>query len=151
MGTAIARPDLSNRPLSCSCERLMAAPARTLFEAWTTGFDRWFAAPGTLRFTAAPGAPFFFYNRIEWGRHPHYGRVLALVPDRSIELAWVTGNGRAEGTEGAETILTITLEPQAAGTLLRLDHRGFVNEASRRAHADNWPLALDELAARVGA
>ena len=59
-----------------------------------------------------------------------------------VELAWVTGEG---GTEGAETVIRVELSPREEGTLLRLTHSGFYNEASRDGHAENWPLALEEL------
>lgn len=145
----LARPDHDHRPLSCDCERVVAATPKILFEAWTTGFDRWFAQPGTLVMQVEPGQPFFFYNRDEWGRHPHYGRFLAIKPNELVEMTWLTGDGKAEGTQGAETVLRIALEPLEVGTRVRLTHSGFPNGASRDAHAENWPLALDELAKAV--
>jgi len=86
--------------------------------------------------------PFFFYNRSDWGRHPHYGRFLELKKDELVEMAWLTGEN---GTEGAETILRIELEAQEGGTHLRLTHSGFPHEKSRDGHADNWPEALEIL------
>lgn len=145
----IARPDLSQRPYSLSCEHVFAVDDRTLFEAWTTRFDRWFAQPGTLVFTPEPGRPYFFYNRDEWGRHPHYGRVLEVKEFDLIELTWLTGNGEKVGTEGAETVLRIELAHEGESTRVRLMHTGFVSEESRKAHAENWPLALQALAGAV--
>lgn len=95
------------------------------------------------------GRAWFFYNRNDWGRHPHYGRFLRLEPAKLIETTWVTGNGSNEGTLGAETVLIFELFPISETTLLRLTHSGFVSDASRDAHAENWPLALDELAAAL--
>lgn len=92
------------------------------------------------------GSAWFFYNREDWGRHPHYGRFLSLEPDELVETTWVTGNGSREGTWGAETILRIQLTPCANGTKLQLTHTGFVSDESCDAHAENWPIALDELA-----
>lgn len=57
----------------------------------------------------------------------------------------MTGNGTAEGTEGAETILRIELVPKGAATEVRLTHSGFVSEKSRIGHKENWPLALEVL------
>ncbi|WP_265528274.1 SRPBCC family protein [Sphingomicrobium marinum] len=145
----IPRPDHNNRPFSCSCERIVAASPEALFEAWTTGFDRWFAQTGTLVMQVKSGQPFFFYNRDEWGRHPHYGRFLTLETNRLVEMTWLTGDGRADGTQGAETILRIALDAVKGGTCVRLTHSGFPNKVSRNAHAENWPLALDELAKAV--
>ena len=86
--------------------------------------------------------PFFFYNRKDWGRHPHYGRFLEIKKNELVEMAWVTGAG---GTEGAETILRVELSAREDGTLLRLTHSDFPHEASRDGHAANWPEALEDL------
>lgn len=92
-----------------------------------------------------PGRPYFFYNKDEWGRHPHYGRFLNIVENKLIEMTWITGDGTAEGTEGAETILQIELFSKGTDTDICLTHSGFVSERSRRGHAENWPLALEIL------
>lgn len=135
-------PDNAARPLTMTVERLMKADASNLYRAWTETFDRWFAQPGELLMTPEVDTPFFFYNRKDWGRHPHYGRFLELKKDELVELAWVTGEG---GTEGAETVIRVELSPRDAGTLLRLTHSGFPHQASRDGHAENWPAALEEL------
>ena len=74
-----------------------------------------------------------------------------MKEDELVEMTWMTGNGTAEGTEGAETVLRIELAPAGggAGTVIRLTHSGFVSERSRVAHAENWPLALEELEAAL--
>lgn len=146
----IPRPDLSARPLEVTCEAAIPAAPADVYAAWTERFDSWFAQAGTLSLVAEPGRPYFFYNRDEWGRHPHYGRILDLEQDRLVELTWMTGNGTAEGTEGAETILRIELAPEGAGTRVRLTHSGFVSERSRVGHEENWPLALEELGEVLG-
>ena len=92
-----------------------------------------------------PGRPYFFYNRDEWGRHPHYGRFLDLKENELIEMSWMTGNGTDEGTQGAETVLRVELTPQGEATQVRLTHTGFVSEKARDGHAENWPLALEIL------
>ncbi len=124
-----------------TCEHDMAAPPDVLFRAWTTDhFDKWFAAPGTVLMRAEVGAPYFFEARFEDQRHPHYGRFLKLEPDRLVQMTWLT----EAGTQGAETILTIELIPNGAGTRLRLTHAGFRDAAARTAHAEAWSVALAE-------
>jgi uncharacterized protein YndB with AHSA1/START domain len=142
---SIPRPDLSDRPLRTSCECTVHASPEEVFAAWTTRFDAWFAQAGTLAMVPEPGRPYFFYNRNDWGRHPHYGRFLEVEENRLVEMTWMTGNGTAEGTEGAETVLRIELVPKGGATEVRLTHSGFVSEASRDAHEENWPLALEIL------
>ena len=141
----IPRPDHTDRPLQLSCKHTVAAPADAVYSAWTTRFDLWFAQAGTLALVPEPGRPYFFYNRDEWGRHPHYGRILEARENALVEMTWMTGDGGEVGTEGAETILRIELAPQGDSTEIRLTHSGFVNERSRDAHAENWPLALEIL------
>lgn len=146
MTAARCTPDLSARPLALTIERAMIAPPDALFRAWTAGFDRWFAAPGTVSMRPEVNAPFFFEVRAGGARFPHYGRFLRLEHDRRVEMTWVTGEG---GTGGAETVVTVEFAPQGAGTALRLGQAGFLHEGARDAHAAAWPMVLGELDRRL--
>jgi uncharacterized protein YndB with AHSA1/START domain len=140
---SVCLPDLSTRPLSMEVERLMKAGAADIYRAWTERFDLWFAQPGELMMWPEIDRPYFFYNRKDWGRHPHYGRFTRLEKDRLVEMTWVTSDGAGRGgTEGAETLLRVELTPQARGTMLRLTHSGLRDEQSRQGHVDNWPEAI---------
>ncbi|MFE9635116.1 SRPBCC domain-containing protein [Streptomyces sp. NPDC006463] len=138
-------PDLTGRPHRLTVERAMLAGEHTLYAGWTEQFDRWFAAPGSVVMTAEVNAPFFFETEFakEPGapraRHPHYGRFLRLVPDRLVELTWVTGRG---GTAGAETVVTVEFNPHPIGTRLRLTHAGFYDETARDQHESAWHQVL---------
>src|SRR5215467_7674116 len=127
----MSAPDLSERPFQISVERDMTASPDALYEAWTRRFDAWFAAPGTVQMRGEVDTPFFFEVHAGGGRHPHYGRFLRLRPSQLVELTWVTGAG---GTQGAETVVTVELEPHDGGTRLRLRHAGFANEESAHGH-----------------
>lgn len=135
-------PDLSSRPFSMTVEQQMTAPADRIYDAWTRGFDKWFAQPGELIMTPEQGSLFFFYNRHDWGRHAHYGRFLELVTNERVRMTWLTG---APGTYGDETVIQVELDPRHHGTRLRLTHSGFSTEAACRAHEANWPAALEVL------
>jgi uncharacterized protein YndB with AHSA1/START domain len=128
-------------------ERAMRASPAALYRAWTQGFERWFAAPGSVTMTARVGAPFFFETEYKGERHSHYGRFLRLEPDRLVEMTWVTG---AAGTKGAETTVTVTFEPSGAGAVAKLTHAGFYDEASCKQHADAWPQVLAQQDERIG-
>ncbi|MCA9713691.1 MAG: SRPBCC domain-containing protein [Myxococcales bacterium] len=142
---AVPRPDLSSRPLRATCEYTIHAPPARVYAAWTERFDLWFAQSGTVVMVPEPGRPYFFYNRDAWGRHPHYGRFLELVENRLVEMTWMTGDGTAEGTGGAETVLRVELVEKGEATQVRLTHSGLPTEKSRAGHQENWPLALELL------
>jgi uncharacterized protein YndB with AHSA1/START domain len=145
---AVRIPDLSARPHDLTVEKDFAATAAVLYQAWTTGFDRWFAAPGSVLMLPEVNAVFFFETEFKGEgqstaqRHPHYGRFLRLVPDSLVELTWVTGAG---GTEGAETIVTVELRAAENVTHLKLTHAGFAGEAARDRHRQAWPFVLAQL------
>ncbi|WUA07509.1 SRPBCC domain-containing protein [Nocardia sp. NBC_01377] len=125
----------------------MSAPPALLYAALTQGFDIWFAAPGSVLMKPAVNEPFFFETEHAGNRYPHYGRFLRLEPERLVELTWVTG---ADGTEGAETVVTFQFVHQPRGIRLRLRHAGFPNEVARDRHLVAWPLVLEQLDRRTG-
>lgn len=143
--STIPRLDHSERPFSLTTDALVRASCERVFVAWCVDMGCWFAQPGTVVMHPEAGRPYFFYNRDDWGRHPHYGRVLAIIPNRLYEMTWITGNGEAAGAEGAETILRIELVAEGDATRVRLTHSGFVSAESCKSHEENWPLALQIL------
>ena len=139
------KPDLSDRPLDCVVEATVPLTADAIYHAWTRAFDSWFAAEGSVIMAGEVGTTYCFETEMDGKRHPHYGRFLRLVPNELVEMTWMTGNGTAEGTAGAETVLRVELTPKGDATELRLIHSGLPTEKSRDGHQENWPLALEGL------
>jgi uncharacterized protein YndB with AHSA1/START domain len=146
MTTVISPPDLSARPLQMATERSMTASPAALFRAWTEGFDRWLAEPGSLLVTPQVNGLYFFQTAHGGLRVPYYGRFLRLEPDRLVELTWVS-----LGTRGFETVVTIELTPHGTGTTLRLTQSGFPDAELRDAHDAAWPTFLAQLDERMTA
>lgn len=135
-------PDHSERPYEMTWEGVLNTSPENVYEAWTSKFDLWFAQPGELFMTPEMDRPYFFYNKHEWGRHPHYGRFLELEENKLVVMTWLTGDGQKVGTEGAETLIRVVLTPKDGGTHLHFTHSGFVNQESCDGHAENWPEAF---------
>jgi uncharacterized protein YndB with AHSA1/START domain len=149
MTAIIAAPDISARPFSTTCERMMVASPGALYRAWTEQFDIWFAAPGTVLMRGEVNAPFYFETHFQGARHPHYGRFLRLDRNKLVEMTWVTA-----ATSGVETVVTVELLPNDAGTAnggtkLRLMHEGFPDETSRKRHEDAWPMVWAQMNQKI--
>lgn len=134
----LAPPDLSARRFNLTVERVIAASPHVLIAAWTRGFDRWFAAPGSVPMDA-------WVDRLSSSRLcTGTRRVIpsSAIPTNWWKSPWVT---RKEGTQGAETVVTVELEPRDGGSFLRLMHAGFPDARSCGRHRQAWPLVLAQL------
>lgn len=137
-----SQPDLSGQPNQCAVRVRMNSNPQKIYQAWTTGFDRWFAVPGTVRMEAKEGAEYSFETEHDGKRHPHRGRFLNLEKDKLVEMTWITGDG---GTEGAETVVSVEIAPEGTGSVVDLKHSGFPNEDSMRRHEQAWVDVLGHM------
>lgn len=63
-----------------------------------------------------------------------------IVPNELLVMSWAW-----HSTPERESLLSISLKPDGAGTLLTLHHEQFFNEAARDGHQKGWNELLDKL------
>lgn len=140
MDQPVRPPDLSTRPHELTVERVMKASPGLLYAAWTHGLDLWLAVPGSVLLRPGVNEPLYFDTGSADKRNPHYGRILALEPERRVEFTWVTA-----ATEGAETVVAAEFRKQPRGIRLLVRHSGFPTAALRDLHEQVWPQMLERL------
>jgi uncharacterized protein YndB with AHSA1/START domain len=137
-----ARPSLTlNRHLNATPERVYAA--------WTEpqSLIRWFGpglvVPDTVRaeIDARPGGRYHIAFDNDRGEHHEVGGVYReLVPHTRLVFSWAW-----HSTPERQSLVTVTLKPDGAGTLLTLHHEQLFDTAARDGHEHGWVGALDKL------
>jgi uncharacterized protein YndB with AHSA1/START domain len=130
------------RTTELTLNRTMVAKPADIFDRWLDAAkpgSPWF---GTKKAIVNPVVDGLFYHAVHFEGHDwaHYGRFVALERGRRIEHTWVS-----EATKGLESVVTLTFEPQGAGTLVTLHHRGIPDDEMGRRHRDGWGFCLDAL------
>ncbi|GAA3782338.1 SRPBCC family protein [Streptomyces chiangmaiensis] len=123
-------------------ERLIAARPETVFSFFTDR-DRWLSwmgEDGEFRFE--PGGA---YRTTITGENVAEGRFVEVDPPKRLVFTWGWAEGGMPLPSGSTTV-EITLEPVAAGTLLRLVHRGLPTPEACAAHEEGWVHYVDRLA-----
>jgi uncharacterized protein YndB with AHSA1/START domain len=77
---------------------------------------------------------------------PHYGRFTKLERPRLVEFTWMS-----EGTKGAESVVTVTLQPRGDQTDVTLRHAGVPDDELGRQHKEGWTWILNALADALAA
>jgi uncharacterized protein YndB with AHSA1/START domain len=77
---------------------------------------------------------------------PHYGRFTKLERPRVVEFTWMS-----EGTKGAESVVTVTLQPRGDQTDVTLRHAGVPDDELGRQHKEGWTWILNALADALAA
>jgi len=129
-------------------ERSIPAPPAEVFDAWLDP-----KVPGTLwhqhdKLIFNPQADGLWYlltlaHRPEGT--PHYGRFMELDRPRRIQHSWMSRH-----TQGEESVVTVTFQKKAEGTLMHLVHSGLPNEDVARAHETGWNSILDGFSSAFG-
>lgn len=126
--------------------RFKAAPAK-VFAAWTDPekVKHWMG-PGEVRLVSAEcdlrvGGRYRWLMRAPSGEeHDVSGVYREIIPDRKLVFTW----GWKTMPE-RESLVTVTIEPDGAGSLLTLVHEQFADEDARDRHNAGWTSALDKM------
>ena len=75
----------------------------------------------------------------------HYGRFTVMERPRRIQHTWVSPY-----TLGEESLVTVTFEKRANGTLMTLVHSDLPDDEKARSHEKGWAYFLDKLVDSLG-
>lgn len=128
--------------------RLKVAPAQ-VFQAWTDPekIVRWFGPSDTVagsvraRADVRPGGRYQMnFQTADGERHQVGGVYREVVPDRRLVFTWAW-----HSTPERESLVTVTIVPDADGSLLTLHHEQFFDQKARDGHERGWTGTLDKL------
>lgn len=138
----LTRPSLTiNRRLNASPEKV--------FAAWTDPekLIQWFGPtetiPGSVKadMDVRVGGTYRISFRTEDGEyHQVGGTYREIVPDRRLVFSWAW-----HSTPERESVVTVSLRPDGAATLLSLHHAQFFDQAARDGHEHGWTGTMDKL------
>lgn len=125
--------------------RLIAASPATVF-SFFTDVERWTSWQGVDgELDARPGGVF----RIRMpGAQVASGRFVEVVPERRVVFTW-GWEGEAPPVPPGSTTVTIELEPNETGTLLRLTHSPLFPPPVAEHHRQGWERYLERLRVRA--
>ncbi len=125
--------------------RAIPASAEKVFDVWMdpkSPGGPWFGSDRVILNPVVDGL-FYLAVKHEGRTWPHYGRFLQIDRPRIVEYTWMS-----EGTKGAESIVTVTMEARGEETEVTLRHSGVPDDEMGRQHKDGWAWVLSALAER---
>ena len=143
---SLAQPDTAIKP-SLTLKRRLNAPAEKVYAAWTDPekIVKWFG-PDAGPVTRAEadlrvgGRYIIAFNTEDGERHQVGGVYREVVPNQKLVFTWAWHT-----TQERESLVTITVKPDGAGSILTLLHEKFFDEAARDGHKRGWSGSLDKL------
>jgi uncharacterized protein YndB with AHSA1/START domain len=138
--------ELATKP-SLTIKRRLNAPPAKIFAAWTDPRQivRWWG-PGPTEATHAEtdlhvGGRFrVLFSTPDGEEHDVSGVYREVVPDEKLVFTWMWRT-----LPERQSLVTIMLKKDGAGTVLTLTHEQFFDEAARDRHRYGWGAALDKL------
>lgn len=128
--------------------RTIAAPAEKIYDVWIDPKSPGGPWHGAERVIFNPVVDGLYYLAIkhEGRTWPHYGRFTKMERPRVVEFTWMS-----EGTKGAESLVTVALEPRGDQTEVTLRHAGVPDDELGRQHKEGWTWILSALADALAA
>jgi uncharacterized protein YndB with AHSA1/START domain len=128
--------------------RTIPAPAEKIYDVWIDPRSPGGPWHGAERVIFNPVVDGLYYLAIKHeGRvWPHYGCFTKMERARVVEFTWMS-----EGTKGAESVVTVTLEPRGDQTEVTLRHAGVPDDELGRRHKEGWTWILSALADALAA
>jgi uncharacterized protein YndB with AHSA1/START domain len=123
--------------------RTIPASADAVFDVWIdpkSPGGPWFGAERAILNPTVDGL-FYLAMKHEGRIWPHYGRFLRINRPHLIEHTWMS-----EGTKGAESVVTITMQAKGNETEVTLRHSGVPDDEMGHKHKDGWTWILSALA-----
>ena len=141
---------LAERPSLTLTRRFRASPEK-VWAAWTDPekLIAWFcttkAKPGTMRadLDVRVGGRYRISFDMESGEHSEVGGTYReVVANERLMFSWAW-----HSTPERESLVTVSIRPDAAGTLMVFTHEQFFDEAARDNHAKGWDELFGQLEA----
>ena len=128
--------------------RTIPASAERIYDVWIDPQSPGGPWHGAERVIFNPVVDGLYYLAIkhEGRTWPHYGRFTKLERARVVEFTWMS-----EGTKGAESVVTVTLQPRGDQTEVTLRHAGVPDDELGHQHKEGWTWILNALADALAA
>lgn len=154
MADAVARmavPASAQDEADCTLviERVLKATPAEVFGAWTDPetLVSWWGPEGvtTPEYTmdVRPGGKWRTHMVAPDGDHIVSGVYREVVPPSRLVFTWAWE--QKDGSRGHETEVTVTFQPAAEGTRMRLVQRLFLTKSQRDAHNEGWSSSFRDL------
>jgi uncharacterized protein YndB with AHSA1/START domain len=138
--------------LAVTVTRRVKAPPARLWKAWSCadGIARWFGPRDSKVVRAEADLRVGGRYRIvlegpDGTANEVGGAYREIVPNERLVFTWAW-----KTTPDRVSLVTVTLDPVADGTLLTLRHEKLADDEARRRHESGWCQSLDSLEALVG-
>ncbi len=128
--------------------RTIPAPAEKIYDVWIDPKSPGGPWHGAERVIFNPVVDGLYYLAIKHeGRvWPHYGRFIKMERPSVVEFTWMS-----EGTKGAESVVTVTLQQRGDQTDVTLRHAGVPDDELGHQHKEGWTWILNALADALAA